>query len=246
MTNKVTIPDHIRSKIKEADEAPRKILDLCCQQLVHPQAATLREISSRLGSMSQLLRSALNNMMWDFVEIYLKSKISSKDYDAIKWSHDFPIEANKTNFAASKSRILRHIKELHPQTYHYLDLVQPYYRPNHLLWALKLLSNDSAHTIPVQVLQPNISSVVFAHGGKPQVIGKNVIIPVDPSNPLVLNIPCFIESMDMFVSEDGKWQIFMIDLDLDPKYSVTRFIERAAPLITGIIEGFYALPRNAG
>jgi len=71
VTIKNIISDPIHIKVKEADEASRKILDLCLKRLIISAEVTLKEMSSRLGSMAHNLRSPLNNMMWDFAETHL-------------------------------------------------------------------------------------------------------------------------------------------------------------------------------
>jgi hypothetical protein len=106
MNNKNHTPDHIKIMLMEADEAPRKILDLCSQQVIHPKDITLKEISVRLGTMAQLLRSSLNNMMWDFTEKELKSKINQKDYENLHWSHDFPIESSEKTSGTQNQKFL--------------------------------------------------------------------------------------------------------------------------------------------
>ncbi len=236
-----TIPDHIQIKLREADETPPKILELCCQHLVNPNDELLTEISVRLGTMSVGLRSALNNMMWDFAERVLQSLLPPDEYAKIQWSHDYPIEKDISGFESSKSRILIHVRKYFPEIYDFLEGSQPYNEDLSMLWTIKLLSNDSTHTIPVEIYQPNISIVVFDHGGRPKILGDTVIVPFDKNNPVVLKTPCFIEALDMFAAKDGRWIIYMIGIDQNPKYSVTGFIGGAYPLAKRIIINFYRL-----
>jgi len=201
----------------------------------------MKEISVRIGTMSQILMSSLNNMMWDFAERELIYLLSSDEYKKLRWSHDFPIAKDIKTFKKDKNRILRHIKNQFPKVYKYIEASQPYHQKYSVLWAIKLLSNDTKHTIPVKVIQPNISCIVFEHGGKPKIVGDKAIVPFDKNNPVIFPIPCFIEAMDLFVSKDGQWKIFMIDLDTAQKISVTGFIAQARMLVGEVIVGFYRL-----
>ncbi len=227
--------------VREADQAPRKIMDLCCQHLVEPDISILQEISVLLGIMSHTLRSSLNNMIWDFAGKGLTSVLSNDEFERIKWSHDFPIENDKLSFENSRVRILRHLKEYFPPIYDYIESCQPYHNEFSILWTIKLLSNDTTHTTPVEVIQPNITSVALSNGGAPRVIGDKVVVPFDRRNPTIYQLPCFIEVFDMFVSNEGKWIIYMIGIDQDPKYSVTGFISNASVVVGNVIAGFYSI-----
>lgn len=232
------IPEHIKIKLAEVDEIPIKVMDLCCKQLVAPNETYLTEISVRIGTMAQGFRSILNNMLWDFAEKRLKDLLEADEFSKIKWSHDYPIEKTKKKLKNSKTRILRHIKSHCPTIYEFIEFTQPY-NPNYsLLWTIRRLSNDTSHTIPIKVIQPHISSIYFEHGN-PKVIGDRLLIPWGNNKLQEFKIPCYIESFGMFISSEGKWKIFMIDIDQDPKFSVTDFISQGCPLISKIISDFY-------
>jgi len=234
------IPDHILIKLNEADEIPRKVLDLCCKQLVEPNKKTLTEISVRIGTIANILRSTLNNMMWDFSKQYIAGNIPDAEFEKLRWSHDYPIEETEEKFLNSRIRALRHIEDNYPQIFNFVESTQPYYDFYAIMWTIKLLSNDTTHSIPIQIQQPNISSIATEFGN-PQIFGDKVLLPRADNPPLILQTPCFIEPLDMFVSKEGKWILYMIGIDQNPKQSVTSFIGRAHPVIKGIINNFYNL-----
>ena len=113
--------------------------------------------------------------MWDFAEDNLRLVLSEDEYEKIRWSHDFPIEKDKESFEQSRSRILRHIADNHSHVYQFLERAQPYHDKEQHLWLLKILSNYSGHTVPIEA-KPIRATIVCSGRFEACILGNQVIV----------------------------------------------------------------------
>jgi hypothetical protein len=236
------IPEHIQIKLQNAADYIPKIMKVCLREATHSRARQRKRISVYLGEMTPALRAALNYAMWDFAENNLKPLLSENEYKKIRWSHDFPIEKNKEAFDKSRSRILRHIADDLPDVYRFLEKTQSYHSGNNYLWYLKVICNDTAHTIPIEAQVVNANDVAFI-GFKPRVLGNQVVVasPDGSYRRVYSSIPCYVQEPKMFVSRQKKWVLFLIGLEDEAKPNLVPFIETANREVGQLISEFYTL-----
>ena len=53
--------------------------------------------------------------------------------------------------------------------------------------------------------------------------------------------PCFVRELNVFVSEEKRWVLILIDLGGKTRPSLIPFIEKASYKVNELISGFYAL-----
>lgn len=234
------IPDHIEIKLQQAEDFYPRTKEICLQYIEHPEEMLLKKISVYAGNTAQALRSALNNAMWDFAENRLKSVLPSEEYKKIGHSHDFPIENDTTSFE-KKSRIIRHIASNHKDIYGFLERAQPYHKENESLLRVKILSNDTSHTIPVIVQYKDIISIGTVGFRKPEIRGNDVVVYLLDGLTIVHAIPCYVEELMMYVSSKKRWAIFLMSIDEGTMFSPTPFSKVASAQIRKLITEFYTL-----
>jgi hypothetical protein len=237
-----SIPDHIQIKLDNVASFHSKIKEMCLKHIDSPNEKQLKGISIYVGEMSQTLRSALNNTMWDFCEKKLKNILPEDEHTKVKWSHDFPIEGEKSSFEKSKIRVLRHIAKHYPVVYQFIERVQPYHEGYKSLASIKILSNDSSHTIPVEVRDLNIKQIAIQGFSNPVISGNEVIVQWSSNSPaFVYSIPCYVEEMMMYVSKEKKWMMFQMSINGKAYFSPTPFSKGAPSLVSKLIMEFYTL-----
>jgi hypothetical protein len=234
------VPEHIQIKLQNAKDFIPKIMESCLKEATNPRFSESERISAFLGEMAQALRSALNYAMWDFSESNLKSRLSSDEYEKLRWSHDFPIEKDNESFQTSRSRILRHISSNFSNVYQFLEKAQSYHDTENHLWHLKTISNDTAHTIPIEAQLLQANDVAFI-GLNARIFGNQVIISNRDGVSKTYSIPCFVYELNMFVSEKKKWVLFLIDIDHKRKPNLIPFIQTTNQIVSQLVSGFYAL-----
>jgi hypothetical protein len=236
------VPDHIQIRLQHSEDFHSNVKETCLKQIDYPRKRQLKRISVYIGEMSQALRSALNNTMWDFCERKLKNVLPETEYEKVRWSHDFPIERNEEKFRKSKSRVLRHIDKDFPKIHQFLESVQPYHKGYRNLSYIRTLSNDTTHTIPV--VPHHHDDIQLKIVGAPQpVIRGNKVIVKNPNNGLtvIYSIPCYVREMTMYVSSKKKWVIFLMSADGEKYFSPTPFSKSAPSLVNKLITEFYNL-----
>jgi len=238
-----SIPDHIQIKLENATSFHSKIKDTCLAHIDYPKDENLKRISVYIGEMSQSLRSALNNSLWDFCETKIKDIVQAGEYNKIKWSHDFPIEGDIDSFEKSKSRALRHIAKNYPSIYQFLESVQPYHKDYDFLASIKVFSNDTSHTIPVEVQHlSNITHMIFPGFSAPVIRKNEVIVQWSNNHPAIsYPIPSYVDEMKMYISTDKKWKLFLMSTNEKGMFSPTPFSKMAPPRVSKLITEFYAL-----
>ncbi|MBN2390882.1 MAG: hypothetical protein JXR84_09170 [Anaerolineae bacterium] len=236
------IPEHIQIKLQNSKEYVPRIMSLCLKEVSYPRVRQRKGIGVCLGEMTQALRSALNNAIWDFAERNLKLTLDGTEYEKIQYSHDFPIERDKESFEESRTRILRHIADSFPRVYQFLETAQPYHVNNQYLWSLKIISNSTTHTIPIEAQTVQGNDVAFVNG-KPRIVSNQVIMSTYDSSyrRVYPSIPCYVEELKMFVSKKRKWVLFFINLGKEPKPNLMPFVETANLEVDKLISEFYTL-----
>ena len=237
------IPDHIQIFLGEASVYPAKIHETCLAFLDSQDQKELKKISVYMGQLSHGLRMALNNALWDFCEQNINPALDKGEYNKIRYSHDFPIEASYESFMQAKCRALRHIKGDFPVVYQFLEKVQPYHPGYQELSPMRVMSNDSSHTIPVGVRDGHIDMMQAPGYQWPRIVGEEVIVQWTPSHKVSkYSIPCYIEEMDLYVSRGKEWRAFwMKPDDSETLFQPTSFSRIMLSRVTTLINDFYNL-----
>jgi len=240
--NASAIPDHIQVKLDHAQAFHLRIKETCLTHIDAPSDKHLKRISVYMGEMSQAIRSALNNTMWDFCETKIKPAVSQGEYNKIRWSHDFPLESENLRFVQSKTRALRNIAQGYPAIYQFLESVQPYHKDYEFLASIRVLSNDTSHTIPVQVRHDDIRQMLFPGASAPSIRGNEVVVQWSPEQPATsYTIPAYVDKLTMYIATDRTWHIFLMSTDGRTHFSPTPFSKMAPSRVSNLLTDFYAL-----
>jgi hypothetical protein len=243
------IPNFIKVRLRQAEGLYPKIISLCEKHIETPNDLHLEEISSYFGTMTTILRSALNYTMWDFVENKLKNVLLPDEYKHLQWFHDFPLARDKAEFDREtndkKKKKLLYFIHKHGLTdvYQFLEKTQPYHDKNYTLQHLRWISNDTSHTFTVESALVNIRS--FSMGPsipKPFVSGDKLVVPSFNGPSEIYPLPCFVKPYYLFVSSSGQWSMFSVNTpEKNKKLGLIKFSEDLNEKVNQIISDFYSL-----
>ncbi len=239
------IPNHIRTKLDQANEFYPKILASCIDQLKSPGDMDFTAVASYLGSMAHGLRAALNYAMWDFAEGKLKPVLSKEKFKGLEWQHDFPMEDDEARF--TKQVLVRYAADYSKEIYRFLEEAQPFFHTaNAYLRHLRRLTNTDTHTLPIETVWYDINSVLgfFTSGEtrtpRASIFGDKLMFPRDDGSVRVYQLPCYFEPYHMFASSTGKWLLLLITVN-DQKLGLLEFAKDVNRRVDRLLSEFYKL-----
>lgn len=231
------IPSHIQVKLRQAAEVHPDIVEACVKQLSTPSARQLEEIGSYVGTMSNLFRSALNYATQGFCETVLKELLAPRTFESL--NSDFPYSETRAGF--DKKELVKLLSTHSKTVYEFLESVQPYYRGNEWLLNLIRISNIDKHVVINQVNMLNPVDVAFV-GSKFEVsfLGDKLMASHADGSITVHTLPCFVKPYDMFATRDGKWALFLADVN-NQKLGLMKFVSAIQEKVPRLISDFYTL-----
>ncbi len=150
-----TVPPGVRIKLDISSKIANDIVSICIGHLSSPKKHALEEMGVWVGVFTNLLRSALNNVMYDYIETALTPRLSTRELKKLQHNKDFPICSTRKQF--DNIMLVRLIKKQSPSLYEFLEKIQPYPGVrNEILQDIRVFSNIDKHATILQVKKGSI------------------------------------------------------------------------------------------